>query len=101
VFEALNGESAAVDETVVEDYVSTTLPNFLRDYDSKDVFNMDETGLFYKLLPNRTLQFKGERCHGGKKSKERLTVALTANMDGTEKLKPLVIYDASNTFQNI
>ena len=32
-----------------------------------------------------------------KKSKERLTVALTANMDGTEKLKPLVIYDASNT----
>jgi hypothetical protein len=53
---SINGESAAVDETVVEDYVSTTLPNFLRDYDSKNVFNMDETGLFYKLLPN---QFTG------------------------------------------
>ena len=70
VSRSINGESAAVDETVVEDYVSTTLPNFLRDYDSKDVFNMDETGLFYKLLPNRTLQFKGERCHGGKKVKK-------------------------------
>jgi hypothetical protein len=25
----------------------------LRDYDPTDVFNMDGTGLFYKLLPNR------------------------------------------------
>jgi hypothetical protein len=49
---SINGESAAVDETVVEDYVSTTLPNLLRDYDPKDVLSMDETGLFYKLLPN-------------------------------------------------
>jgi hypothetical protein len=40
VSRSINGESAAVDETVVEDYVSTTLPNFLRDYDSKDVFNI-------------------------------------------------------------
>jgi len=88
VSHSINGESATVDETVVEDYVSTTLPNLLRDYDPKDVFNMDETGLFYKLLPNRTLQFKGERCHGGKKRKERLTVALAVNMDGTKNSNP-------------
>ena len=90
VSHTINGESAiaTVDETVVEDYVSTTLPNLLRDYDPKDVFNMDETGLFYKLLPNRTLQFKGECCHGGKKRKERLTVALTVNMDGTKNSNP-------------
>jgi hypothetical protein len=45
--------------------IELVIPNFLRDYYSKDVFNINETGLFYKLLPNRTLQFKGERCHGG------------------------------------
>lgn len=48
--------------------------------------NVDETG-----LPKRTLQFKGEPFHGGKNNKERLSVAITANMTGTEKLKPLVI----------
>ena len=50
-----------------------------------------------------TLQFKGERCHGGKISKERLTFALIANMDGTEKLKPLVIGKFRNprSFKNV
>jgi hypothetical protein len=37
---------------LVEDYISNTLPNLLRYYDPKYVFNMDETGLFYRLLPN-------------------------------------------------
>jgi hypothetical protein len=81
---SINGESAAVEETVVEDYVSTTLPNLLRDYDPKDVLSMDKTGLFYKLLPNRTLQFKGERSNGGKQSKERLTV-VSVNYDANKK----------------
>jgi hypothetical protein len=35
---------------------------------------------------NKTLQLKGEKCHGGKKSKERLTVLATSNMDGSEKI---------------
>lgn len=48
-------------------------------------------GLFYKCLPNNTLAFKNESCHGGKNSKERITVLLAANATGTEKLKPLVI----------
>lgn len=34
---------------------------------TKNVFNADESGLFYRLLPDKTLQFKGEKCHGGKK----------------------------------
>ncbi|XP_067686985.1 tigger transposable element-derived protein 6-like [Haliotis asinina] len=55
------------------------------------IFNADETGLFYKLVPQRTLHLKGDKCHGGKKSKERITVLTAANMSGTEKLKLLVI----------
>ena len=34
---------------------------------------------------------KTEKCHGGKHSEERVTIIQTANMTGTEKLKPLVI----------
>lgn len=31
-----------------------------------DMYNADETRLFYKCLPERTLLFKGEYYHGGK-----------------------------------
>ncbi|ELU11777.1 hypothetical protein CAPTEDRAFT_60213, partial [Capitella teleta] len=54
-----------------------------------DVFNMDETALFFKLEPDSTLATAPVK--GKKKSKERITVALCANATGSEKLKPLVI----------
>ena len=63
----------------------------IENYHARDIFNTDETGLFFKCLPDKTLTFKDEKCHGGKHSKERLTVLLAVNMDGSEKLKPLVI----------
>ena len=37
------------------------------------------------------MAFKGELCHGGKNSKERLTVLLCYNADGSEKLTSIVI----------
>lgn len=60
-------------------------------YAMEDVFNLDESALFYRLLPNRTLAFKGENCTGGKHAKERLSVAFTVNATGTQKLPLLVI----------
>uniref|UniRef100_A0ABM0MZN5 Tigger transposable element-derived protein 4-like n=1 Tax=Saccoglossus kowalevskii TaxID=10224 RepID=A0ABM0MZN5_SACKO len=51
---------------------------------------------------NKTLFVKGEQCRGGKKSKERLTVMLCANMVG-DKEKPLVIGKSTKPrcFKNI
>lgn len=60
-------------------------------YEPKDIFNIDETGLFFKCMPNKTLTFKGEKCSGRKNSKERVTVLVGANMDGSEKLPLLMI----------
>ena len=40
---------------------------------SKDIFNADEFGLFYKALPLESLHFRGKHCSGGKHSKVRLT----------------------------
>ena len=31
------------------------LQNILKDYSPNDIFNMDETGLYWKMEPNRTL----------------------------------------------
>ncbi|KAL3678276.1 hypothetical protein R1sor_021232 [Riccia sorocarpa] len=59
-------------------------------YDPKDVFNMDDTSLFFQLEPNRTLATRV--VNGKKKSKNRLSIALTANMTRTSKFPPFVIY---------
>ena len=58
-------------------------------YDPQAIYNMDETGLFYRLLPNFTLATGP--VSGKKKQKERITVALCANATGTNKLVSLVI----------
>lgn len=84
------GESADVDEKAVDEWFQQ-LPHILRDYEPEDIFNVDETGLFYKLLPAKTLAYRKERCYGGKTSKERISVLVGANSTGTEKLKLLVI----------
>ncbi|GBO22088.1 Tigger transposable element-derived protein 4 [Araneus ventricosus] len=57
----------------------------------KRTFSSDETGLFYKLTPNQTLKFKGEKCVRGKLLKVRITILVCANMNGSEKQKLTVI----------
>jgi len=53
------------------------------------IYNMDKTG-FFSVWPRKTFAFTDYSCHGGKKSKERITVAVCANMDGSDKMKLLV-----------
>ncbi|EGZ09824.1 hypothetical protein PHYSODRAFT_410770, partial [Phytophthora sojae] len=65
------------------------LRRLIDDYNPRDVFNLDETGLFYQMPP-RKLQ-------GGKtKRPKHLTVGLCCNMDGSEKLEPVVIHSEQN-----
>ena len=55
-------------------------------YEARNILNMDETGLNWKRTPDRTLATKSHS--GTKKSKDRITVALTSNADGSEKFEP-------------
>jgi hypothetical protein len=54
-------------------------------YEPKNIYNADKTGLFFRVSPTKSLAVKGEKCIGGKTSKERLTVLLCGNM--VENLK--------------
>uniref|UniRef100_A0A8C4SEN5 HTH CENPB-type domain-containing protein n=1 Tax=Erpetoichthys calabaricus TaxID=27687 RepID=A0A8C4SEN5_ERPCA len=85
------GEANQVLPTMTANWFQSTLPSILEEYEAKDVFNADETGLFYRCLPNKTLSFKGQSCSGGKLSKERITVLVDCNSDGSEKLPLFVI----------
>lgn len=60
-------------------------------YNPDDIFNADETSLFYKCLPDKKLAFKKERCYEGKQTKERVTCLLCLNMSRTENLPIFLI----------
>jgi hypothetical protein len=87
------------------DALLESLPSLLGGYEPRDIYNADETGLFFNVLPDRTLAHKAESCHGGKYSKNRLTVLLCVNSDGSDKQVPIVIGkspkpSASRTLKN-
>lgn len=84
------------------------MDNFLQDilprYDTNDVYNMAETGLYFRALPYLTIDSKSvnvSECH--KYQMHRLTVLLVCNMTGSDKKRPLVIGKSQNPrcFQNV
>lgn len=60
-YKALSGEGADVNEQTVNDWI-TRLPTLCHGYNSSDIFNMDETGLFYKTLPKKTFAAATDKC---------------------------------------
>uniref|UniRef100_A0A8C4MQP4 HTH CENPB-type domain-containing protein n=1 Tax=Equus asinus TaxID=9793 RepID=A0A8C4MQP4_EQUAS len=66
-------------------------------YSPSQVFNVDETGLFWKRLPERMLlALEGAAGPGPKASKDHLTLLLGGNAAGDFKLKPLLVYPSEN-----
>lgn len=50
-----------------------------------------DRSVLQKCLPDETLTLKSEKCFGGKRSKERVTLLFACNATGTEKLPTLMI----------
>ncbi|XP_023318329.1 tigger transposable element-derived protein 6-like [Trichogramma pretiosum] len=89
-FRKLCGESADVSNDICDEWKSK-LSTITSAYKSDEIYNADETALFFKCLPDKTLAFKKETCHGGKNNKQRITLLLAVNSTGTDKLTPFVI----------
>ncbi|GBL74588.1 Tigger transposable element-derived protein 6 [Araneus ventricosus] len=102
-FRKLCGESGTANTKLANELKEGELKALLSEYAPEDVFNADETSLFFKMLPERTLTSKGENCSGGKKAKQRILILLAANMNGTQKLSPLFIgkYLKPRCFKNV
>ena len=63
----------------------------MTEYDLDDIYNADETGLFFRLAPDQTLATKDDQAKGCKKDKERITILFCCNASGKNKIKPFVI----------
>lgn len=95
VHKRVRGEARSISPETVEAW-KDTFPSIIENYSPNDIFNADERGVFFLLMPDKMLDLKGEKCHGVKFSKERLTVLLCCNVSGTGKLLPLVIIKAKS-----
>ena len=93
-----HGEAASSDKTEAEKYVSEfdayiKAEGFL----PQQVFNCNETGLFWKKMPTNTYITKEEKkMPGHKPMKDRLTLLMCANASGDCKIKPLLVYHSDN-----
>ena len=68
-FQNLCGESESVNVTVATEWIQR-IPEFIMKYELKDICNVYETSLQYRLLPSKSLRRKGDNPHGMKKSKD-------------------------------
>ena len=75
----------------LETWKETVLVPTLSRYSPNDIYNGDETALFYKSLPHRTYCFDGDKPAGSAKRKDRLTLFIITNMDGSDNRKLSVI----------
>lgn len=84
----IHGESGDADGSIIDEALPV-LKAKLSYYAHCDIYNADECGLFYKMAPDRTVS--AHRPQGRKKSKDRITVLVCANADGSDKFELMFI----------
>ena len=84
----LHGEEASIDSSIALNGRSE-LHKVTSAYDPQDIYNIDETGLFYQMPPSKTLA-QGP-WQSTKQYEDRITLVLCTNSDGSDSFKPLVI----------
>ena len=89
------GESGDVSGETVQSW-KERLPEILSKYSKEDIWNIDESGVFWQALPESGFAQKGRQCHGGKKSKKRVTVAFFVSASGWKDPKPIIIWKSEN-----
>jgi len=65
------------------------LRRITENYQLEDIYNCDETALYWQLLPSKSIATGPSS--GIKKSKQRITILLTVKATGSHKLKLLII----------
>jgi hypothetical protein len=94
----LHGEAASVDHVNIAKNIAD-LQTIIASYDPEIVHNMDETGLNYRLLPNRSYIHQSERIVRGSKAmrqKDRVTVYVATNATGSDKIPLSIIHSVES-----
>ena len=84
-------KESATNADELEECKETVLIPTLEGYSLSDIYNGDETALFYKSLHHRTYCCVDDKPAGSTKHKDRLTLLIITNMDGSDHRKLSVI----------
>lgn len=76
----MHDEKSSADNTSAEEWKYIKVPIYLGTFSPDDIYNADETGLYYRATPNGDIALSD--C---KKAVDRITVVCCANMSGTDK----------------
>lgn len=92
-FAQVSGEKMSADASGATDFTSKFVEIIKTEkLKPEQVYNMDETGLNFKMLPEKTFLGSHEKSAAGfKKNKERITVAVCSNAAGTHKIPLFVV----------
>ena len=91
----VSGESGDVSSETVESWLQR-VPSVIEGYEARNIWNTDETGCFWRALPDKGLGTAKQECKGGKKSKHRITVTIFVNALGESESPPVVIWKSEN-----
>ncbi|GLV40948.1 hypothetical protein CBL_08522 [Carabus blaptoides fortunei] len=94
----VQGESASADHEAARTYAEKIKKNIEEHgYTPNQVFNAEETDLWWKKMPNITFISKQEKCAPGfKASKDRITLLLCSNASGDFITKPFLVQKLLN-----
>ena len=87
------GEKLSADVDSIQPFVEKLHKLILEDgLVLEQLYNADETGLYWRVLPKTTLASAVEKdAPGGKSQKDRVTILGCANATGQHKLKPVLV----------
>jgi hypothetical protein len=88
----LHGESNSTDKKAISEHIPH-IRNKIAAYVPSDVYNMDETALYYRSAPKTTIS--RNNVNGTKENKSRFTIALTVNADASDRRELLIIGKSS------
>ena len=89
------GEKLTADNSAANKFINK-FSVITEGYSEHQIFNCDEIGLYFKMLPRYTFTSVHNRPDGTKKAKDRVTINACANASGTIKLTLLLIGKAKN-----
>ena len=97
-----NGKAGELSKETVNAWTER-LWELTKDYDIINILNMDQTGCFFKALPEKGLVEKKRQGRGGKKSNTRLTIAFFVSPAGKKVTVPIVIWRSAKArcFKNL
>ncbi len=82
------GDSGAADTEIIKESLPR-ICTILDQYAFADIYNMDETRLFYRMQADNS--FATRQLEGRKQNKERITITICCNADGFDKLPLWII----------